>query len=245
MLAAGTFAAFVGGSGSGKSTIVRLLLRLYDPSSGVILVDDVDIRSVDVAWLRSRFGTVSQEPELFAESLGYNIEYGCCDDDAAHGQGALPVVVHDGAVVGVSPRVQQAAAAANALAFIQAFPRGFGTRAGDGGSQLSGGQKQRIAIARAIVRQPRVLILDEATSALDSESERVVQEALDALVSSHLHGVTTLAIAHRLSTIRHADVIYVFDHGRLVEQGTHDAMSSRPGSVYGKLVHAQSFASHA
>ncbi|MEM6930674.1 MAG: ABC transporter transmembrane domain-containing protein, partial [Myxococcota bacterium] len=177
----GAVVALVGPSGSGKSTVAGLLVRFYDPDEGAIRVDGTDLRELDTTWWREQIGLVSQEPILFATSIAENIRYGrpdASDED-----------------------LREAARAANALGFVESFPEGFDTLVGERGVQLSGGQKQRIAIARAILKDPRFLVLDEATSALDSESEHLVQEALDRL----MEGRTTVVIAHRLSTIRDAD----------------------------------------
>jgi ABC-type multidrug transport system fused ATPase/permease subunit len=187
------------------------------PDSGTILLDGVDICTLNVRWLRAQFGLVSQEPELFSCSIEDNIRYGLDDDllcvattggtcPTQTGSGAsAPESVELGGGGGSSADVVAAATAANAADFIDGFTDGYKTLAGAAGSQLSGGQKQRVAIARAVIRKPRLLLFDEATSALDSESERVVQQALDRLA----RGVTTIAIAHRLSAIRLADVIFV------------------------------------
>ncbi|SFI15558.1 ABC transporter transmembrane domain-containing protein [Modicisalibacter xianhensis] len=189
--------ALVGPSGAGKSTLLQLLLRFYDPDHGRLCLDDVDLRDLDPAQLRSVIGMVAQEPVLFTGSAADNIRYGApraSDDD-----------------------VRAAARDANALGFIEALPNGFDSHLGPGGVQLSGGQRQRLAIARALLRNPRVLLLDEATSALDAESERLVQEALDRLMK----GRTSLVVAHRLSTVVSADRLLVFDQGRLIGDGSH------------------------
>ena len=215
----GTTVGLCGGSGSGKSTIVALLQRLYDPQAGVVLLDGVDVRRYNVQWLRSVLGLVSQEPTLFACSIGDNIALGRTDGIATPAE------------------VTAACVAANAHGFASRLPQGYDTLVGDRGSQLSGGQKQRVAIARAILRNPRVLLLDEATSALDTQSERLVQAALDRLVSSGGGGGgasarTSLIIAHRLSTIAAADRILVLSRGSLVEDGSHAQLMARPGGVY-------------
>ncbi|CAI5481222.1 unnamed protein product [Closterium sp. Yama58-4] len=198
---AGTTVALVGPSGSGKSTVVALIQRFYDPSAGAVSLDGTDLRQLSLTWLRSQLGLVSQEPSLFATSILENIRYG--KEDAT------------------LEEVEEAARIANAHSFVTALPHGYNTQVGERGVQLSGGQKQRIAIARAVVRNPRVLLLDEATSALDSESERVVQAALD---GGLMRGRSTVVIAHRLSTIRNADKIAVVAGGRVVEQGTHEEL---------------------
>jgi len=216
---AGSTVAFVGGSGSGKSTLISLLLRFYDPQEGCVTLDGHDIRSLQLAWLRSRMSLVEQEPVLFGCSIAENIAYG------------------SERLVGETD-IANAAALANAHEFICAFPQGYNTKVGDRGVQLSGGQKQRIAIARALIRDPAVLLLDEATSALDSLSERVVQDALDRLVAGRQR--TTLIVAHRLSTVQAADCIFVFEAGRLAERGRHSELLAAPGSIYGKLAALQS-----
>ncbi|TKR81872.1 hypothetical protein L596_015674 [Steinernema carpocapsae] len=206
--------AIVGASGCGKSTIVSLISRLYDPRDGRVEFDAFDAKTMHVKTLRSQMATVSQEPVLFDMTIRENISYGCD-------------------TVGLE-RIEQAAKEANIHETIMGLPQGYETRVGEQGSQLSGGQKQRIAIARAIVRDPRVLLLDEATSALDSESERVVQQALDKAAT----GRTCIAIAHRLSTIQNYDLILVVKHGRVVESGTHDELLKSKG-IYHSMVKKQ------
>ncbi|KAK0405945.1 hypothetical protein QR680_018274 [Steinernema hermaphroditum] len=205
---AGKSLAIVGPSGCGKSTIVSLIARLYDPRDGRVEFDAFDAKTMHVKTLRSQMATVSQEPVLFDTTIRENIAYGC---DA----------------VGME-RIQQAARQANIHDAIMALPQAYDTRVGEQGSQLSGGQKQRIAIARAIVRDPRILLLDEATSALDSESERVVQAALDKAAT----GRTCIAIAHRLSSIQNYDTIVVIKHGRVMESGTHEELLEAKGIYY-------------
>ncbi|TQD82234.1 hypothetical protein C1H46_032206 [Malus baccata] len=212
---AGKTVALVGGSGSGKSTVIALLQRFYDPLGGEILLDGVAINKLQLKWLRSQMGLVSQEPALFATSIKENILFG--KEDA-----------------GIE-EVTEAGKAANAHNFISQLPQGYDTQVGERGVQMSGGQKQRIAIARAIIKKPRILLLDEATSALDSESERVVQEALDKAAV----GRTTIIIAHRLSTIRNADVIAVVQNGQVMETGSHDELSQRENGHYTSLVRLQ------
>jgi ATP-binding cassette subfamily B (MDR/TAP) protein 1 len=193
--------ALVGTSGGGKSTVISLIERFYDPINGSVLLDGVDIKSIDIGSLRDNIGLVSQEPTLFACSIADNI---------AFSYGGVGIVGQDAVV--------EAAKKANAHDFIMSFPEGYATFVGEnGGTQLSGGQKQRIAIARAIIKDPPILLLDEATSALDSESERVVQETLDKLLKTKAR--TTVVIAHRLSTIKDADKIAVVYDGRIVEEG--------------------------
>jgi ABC transporter fused permease/ATP-binding protein len=210
----GEAVALVGPSGSGKSTVVALITRLYDPNQGQILLDGHDIRQLDPSWLRKQIGVVSQEPLLFSCSIEENIRYGRPGASDAE--------------------VEAAARAANAHDFITAFPQGYRTQVGERGTQLSGGQKQRIAIARAVLKDPRVLVLDEATSALDSESEHLVQEALDRL----MRGRTTLIIAHRLSTVALASRVVVLSNGQVIQSGSHAALMAQDG-VYRRLVERQ------
>nr|XP_057907406.1 bile salt export pump-like [Doryrhamphus excisus] len=211
----GETTAFVGPSGAGKSTAVQLIQRFYDPKEGMVTLDGHDIRGLNIQWLRSLIGIVEQEPVLFATTIAENIRYG------------RPGVSMDDIIT--------AAKEANAYNFIMDLPQRFDTLVGEGGGQMSGGQKQRIAIARALVRNPRILLLDMATSALDNESEAVVQEALDKVRM----GRTTISIAHRLSTIKNADVIVGFEHGQAVERGKHSELLDRKG-VYFTLVTLQS-----
>lgn len=215
IIKSGETTAFVGPSGAGKSTTVQLIQRFYDPSEGMVTLDGHDIRSLNIQWLRSLIGIVEQEPVLFATTIAENIRYG--QDDAT---------MED---------IIKAAKEANAYNFIMDLPLQFDTLVGEGGGQMSGGQKQRIAIARALVRKPKILLLDMATSALDNESEAVVQEALH---KARL-GRTAISIAHRLSTIKTADVIIGFEHGRAVERGKHEELLERKG-VYFTLVTLQS-----
>ncbi|XP_062181143.1 ABC transporter B family member 11-like isoform X2 [Phragmites australis] len=209
----GKTVALVGESGCGKSTIIALLERFYDPDSGTVTLDSVDIKNLKVGWLRRQMGLVSQEPVLFHDTIRANIAYG------KEGEATEEEII-------------AAAKAANAHQFISALPQGYGTLAGERGAQLSGGQKQRVAIARAVLRDPRILLLDEATSALDAESERAVQEALDRAVV----GRTTVVVAHRLSTIRGADVIAVLKNGQVVAQGRHEQLMASKDGVYAPLV---------
>ena len=197
--------ALVGPSGSGKSTIISLVPRFYDVRSGAIEIDDLDIRDVQLRSLRRNIALVLQTPVLFSGTIEDNILYG------------RPKATDE--------EVIAACEAANALDFIRALPRGFDSEVGEGGAFLSGGQRQRITIARAFLKDPRILVLDEATSALDTESERLIQGALDDLMK----GRTTFIIAHRLSTIRNADRILVVDGGKLVDSGTHAQLMGRPG----------------
>ncbi|MBS7374982.1 MAG: ABC transporter ATP-binding protein, partial [Muribaculaceae bacterium] len=212
----GATVALVGQSGSGKSTLADLLPRFYDVNEGSITIDGVDIRQMSTTQLRSFMGNVNQEAILFNDSFYNNITFGV--DNATHEE------------------VVEAAKIANAYDFIMASEQGFDTNIGDRGCRLSGGQRQRISIARAILKNPAILILDEATSALDTESERLVQEALDNLMRNR----TTVVIAHRLSTIKNADLICVMHEGRIVERGTHDNLIALNG-YYKRLVDMQKF----
>ncbi|XP_073505096.1 ATP-binding cassette sub-family B member 10, mitochondrial-like isoform X2 [Phyllobates terribilis] len=215
----GSVMAVVGPSGSGKSTLVSLLLRLYDPSTGSIHIDDHNMRHLNPLWLRSKIGTVSQEPVLFSCSISENIAYGAEDPSTV-----------------TQEQIRRVAEVANATEFIENFPKGFDTVVGEKGALLSGGQKQRIAIARALLRNPQILLLDEATSALDAENESLVQEALDRL----MEGRTVLIIAHRLSTIQNADAVAVLDQGRVVECGKHAQLLQNPNGLFSKLMEKQS-----
>jgi len=199
----------VGASGAGKSTLVDLIPRFYDPTSGRILLDGVDIREITLPSLRNLTGIVSQETVIFNESVRANIAYGRSDTYS-------------------DAQIEAAARAANAHAFIAELPNGYATVLGERGARLSGGQRQRIAIARALLLDPPILILDEATSALDTESERLVQEAIDRLLA----GRTVFVIAHRLSTIQHATEILVLDRGRIVERGTHQELLALRGAYH-------------
>ncbi|KAK5993811.1 ABC multidrug transporter atrD [Cladobotryum mycophilum] len=226
-ISAGKTTALVGASGSGKSTVIGLIQRFYDPIEGKIYLDGVDIGTLNLRFLRRQISLVSQEPVLFGTTIMNNIRYGLrgsayedCDEDEQR------------------KRVISAAVKANAHDFISGLPEGYETDIGERGFLLSGGQKQRIAIARAIVSDPKILLLDEATSALDTKSEGVVQEALDAASE----GRTTIVIAHRLSTIRNADKIIVMANGAIVEEGTHDQLL-RNNRAYFDLVSAQSIVS--
>ncbi len=207
---AGEVVALVGPSGAGKSTLVDLVARFYDPTDGRILLDGIDLRDYEVGSLRRMMGIVTQDPLLFNDTVARNVAYGVTDAD--------PEAIH------------RAAIAANADHFIREMPSGYETKVGERGMRLSGGERQRVAIARAIFKDPALLLLDEATSNLDSESELLVQEALEVL----FQGRTVFVIAHRLSTIQRADRILVLDQGRIVETGTHAELVKRPG-LYQKL----------
>jgi subfamily B ATP-binding cassette protein MsbA len=211
---AGERVAFVGSSGAGKTSLVNLLPRFYDVTEGRLLINGVDIRDYRAESLRSRIGLVTQETFLFNETVAGNISYGCSDATRSD--------------------IEEAARRAYAHDFIIAMNNGYDTIIGERGVRLSGGQRQRLAIARAILRNPPILILDEATSALDTESERMVQAALDSLMK----GRTVLAIAHRLSTIAHCDRIIVLDQGRIVEQGSHAELLAG-GVIYKRLYNMQ------
>ncbi|KAJ3027376.1 UNVERIFIED_CONTAM: ATP-binding cassette permease mdl1 [Siphonaria sp. JEL0065] len=212
----GTNVAVVGKSGSGKSSIAQLLLRFYDPEIGAIFIDGHDLRSLDGAHLRDRtISFVSQEPTLFATTIRENIAYGRPNATEAE--------------------ILSAAEKANALEFIQGFPQGLDTYTGEKGAAMSGGQKQRLAIARALLKDPKILILDEATSALDASSEYLVQDAMSQIVK----GRTVITIAHRLSTIQQADVVIVIEDGRVVETGEYEELIAREDGKFRKLIEAQ------
>jgi subfamily B ATP-binding cassette protein MsbA len=205
----GEVLAIVGASGAGKTTLVDLIPRFYEPTSGCVRLDDIDSRDITLESLRALMGIVSQETVIFNDSVRNNIAYG---------SGSRYT----------DTQIEAAARAANAHDFIRQLPRGYETPLGERGTRLSGGQRQRIAIARALLVDPPILILDEATSALDTESERLVQEAIDRL----LEGRTVFVIAHRLSTIQHATEILVLDRGRIVERGTHDTLLALRGAYW-------------
>jgi len=211
----GEVVAIVGPSGSGKTTLVDLIARFYDPVEGVIEFDGVDIRQFALQSLRGRIGIVTQETILFNDTVRNNIAYGLANfpDD----------------------KIRDAARAANALSFIEAMPDGFESVIGDRGTKLSGGQRQRISIARALLKNPPIMIFDEATSALDSESEVLVQEAIERLMQNR----TSLVIAHRLSTIRNADRIIVLEKGKIVQEGKHVELLKQKSGLYKRLCDLQ------
>lgn len=216
-VAPGQVCALVGRSGGGKSTIVHLLMRFYDPVAGRVVIDGCDLRSLNLRSVHAHMGLVAQDTQMWACSVEENIAYG------------LPAYTR--------ADVEEAARTANAHEFITRFPEGYATRVGERGVRLSGGQRQRIAIARMLLRRPRVLLLDEATSALDAESEALVQSALDRLIEEG--GRTIILVAHRLSTVRNADSICVMDGGRVAENGTHEDLVQIPNGVYERLVRRQ------
>jgi len=211
----GSVVALVGPSGSGKSTLVDLLPRFYDPTDGLIAIDGIDLKETKIADLRKLMGIVTQETILFNESIKNNIAYGLED---------YP-----------SEKIIEATKTANAHKFIEEFPDGYETVIGERGLKISGGQRQRLSIARALLKNPQIMIFDEATSALDNESEVLVQEAIERLMQDR----TTFVIAHRLSTIRNADLILVLDRGKIVQQGTHDDLVMEENGLYKKLYELQ------
>jgi subfamily B ATP-binding cassette protein MsbA len=214
---AGEVIALVGLSGAGKTTLINLIPRFYDVTAGAILIDGVDIRDVTLRSLRAQIGMVTQETVLFDDTIAANIRYGS--------PGATP------------QQIEAASRAANAHDFVVGLAAGYETRIGERGQRLSGGQRQRLAIARALLKNPPILILDEATSSLDAESERLVQDALGNLMMNR----TSFVIAHRLSTVRRADAIIALERGRIAEVGRHDELLGRPSGVYRKLYALQAF----
>jgi len=216
---AGSVCALVGRSGGGKSTIVHLILRFYDPHKGKLFLDDYPINELDSRWYRSNIGLVAQDSPLFNLSVEENITYGCNEPYTRE-------------------QLYDAARKACAHDFIMELDEGYATRVGERGTRLSGSQKQRIAIARVFFRRPHILLLDEATSALDAESEAQVQEALDNLIRDVERKCTVIIVAHRLSTVMHADKICVIQGGCIVEQGTHPQLMASEG-IYAMLVEKQ------
>ncbi len=211
----GEVVAVVGPSGAGKSTLVDLLPRFYDPIGGAITIDGVDLRDVELKALRDKIGIVTQETILFNDTVRNNIAYGLEDCSLE--------------------RIVDAARAANAHGFVSAMPDGYDSLIGERGVKISGGERQRLALARAILKNPPILILDEATSALDTESEILVQEAIERLMA----GRTSIVIAHRLSTVQHADRIVVIEGGKIVETGKHNELLKKRGGLYKKLFDLQ------
>jgi ATP-binding cassette subfamily B protein len=211
----GQMIGLAGPSGGGKTTMVNLICRFYDVMEGQILIDGVDVRDYDLDCLRRQIGVVLQEPFLFHGTVAENISYG-----------------HPGATL---EEIIAASRAANAHDFIVGFPDGYETMVGERGQSLSGGERQRVSIARAILNNPRILILDEATSSVDTETEKLIQEALDHLIENR----TTIAIAHRLSTLRKADRLVILDKGELVEEGSHEKLARKEDGLYAKLLTMQ------
>lgn len=225
----GSTHALVGHSGCGKSSTMSLIERFYDVREGTVCVDGINVRDLNVRWLRSQMGYVGQMPTLFRATIRENIAFGAgleFDDGYEDGWQRKEVTMAE---------IEKAAKLANAHSFIMRLPEKYDTKLGDRGALLSGGQKQRVCIARAIVRDPKILLLDEATSALDAQSERIVQDALERAAK----GRTTVVIAHRLSTVRNADIISVFEDGQIVEEGTHNDLVSVPNGAYKQLVQLQ------
>jgi len=214
-VAPGEMIGLAGPSGGGKTTMVNLICRFYDVLEGQILIDGVDLRDYDIEALRRHIGVVLQEPFLFHGTVASNVAYG-----------------NPGAML---EEIITASKAANAHDFIVGFPDGYDTLVGERGQTLSGGERQRISIARAILNNPTILILDEATSSVDTETEKLIQEALDRLVANR----TTIAIAHRLSTLRKANRLVILDKGEMVEQGSHEELTAKEGGLYAKLIRMQ------
>jgi len=224
----GKIAALVGQSGGGKSSVISLFQHLYEQSSGRVTIDGQEVHELSPRWLSRHISIVSQEPTLFARSIKRNIIYGLEGTEMEPSQ----------------DEIERVAKLANADSFIDKMPQKYDTEVGERGVQLSGGQKQRIAIARALVRKPKVLLLDEATSALDAESEHMVQEAIDHMLAAgrdnrEASGMTVMIVAHRLSTIQNADVIFVIKDGRVVEEGSHQTLIKNPDGAYSSLIRRQ------
>ncbi len=224
----GKIAALVGQSGGGKSSVISLVQHLYEQSSGKVMIDGIEVHELSPRWLSQHISIVSQEPILFGRSIKRNIMYGLEGTDLEPSD----------------EEIERVAKLANAHSFIETMPRKYDTEVGERGVQLSGGQKQRIAIARALVRKPKILLLDEATSALDAESEAMVQEAIDHMLASGreeggVTGMTVMIVAHRLSTIRNADVIFVVQEGKVVEQGNHAELIQNANGAYTSLIRRQ------
>jgi ATP-binding cassette subfamily B (MDR/TAP) protein 9 len=225
----GHVAAFVGASGGGKSSVISLIQNLYSSSSGDVYIDGIKVQDLCPQWISKNVAVVSQEPTLFARSIRRNIIYGLEGTDQEPS----------------FEDIEDAARLANAASFIDSLPLKYETDVGERGVQLSGGQKQRIAIARALVRKPKILLLDEATSALDAESEAMVQEAIDNMISKDRYGndgapsMTVVIVAHRLSTVRNADIIFVVDKGKVVESGSHDDLIQATDGAYSRLISRQ------
>lgn len=226
----GNVAALVGASGGGKSSVISLIQNLYSSSSGDVYIDGIKVQDLCPQWISRNVAVVSQEPTLFARSIRRNIIYGLEGTDQEPS----------------FEEIQNAARLANAASFIESLPQKYETDVGERGVQLSGGQKQRIAIARALVRKPKILLLDEATSALDAESEAMVQEAIDNMITRDRSGsndgassMTVVIVAHRLSTVRNADIIFVVDKGKVVESGSHDELVQETDGAYSRLISRQ------
>lgn len=224
---AGTSIGLVGQSGSGKSTAIQLLERFYDPDSGQVTLDGSSLDELNYQWLHGHVGYVGQEPVLYKGSVAENIWLG------AKGKlESTDTVARDAAIQTAMPRIVECAKEANAHSFVSEFPEGYDADVGTGGERLSGGQKQRIAIARALMSEPKVLLLDEATSALDTESEKVVQSALDNLIKTKK--ISSVTIAHRLSTVQDLNSIHVVSKGAIVESGSHSQLMAK-GGIYADL----------
>jgi ATP-binding cassette subfamily B protein len=232
-IAAGQTAAFVGLTGSGKSTLISLLARLHDPPPGTVFVDGVDVREIPLAVLRGAIGFVPQEPFLFSDSIAANVAFGLDADPTLKGSGyetGVPTLKGSGYNDSRQNRIESAAAVARLDKDVADFPKGYDTLVGERGITLSGGQKQRTAIARAIVNDPRILILDDALSAVDTYTEEEILSRLRAVMRQR----TSILVSHRVSTVRDADQIFVLDQGRIVERGTHDELIRKAG-VYAEL----------